>query len=157
MKSKTEQIGDFFNQYALRFNRALAGEPDIEGMTSAFAEHFIEASPAGVSAGSNTPLFKEAVAGGLSFYRSMGIRSMEIQRKEVTVLDDIHALAKIKWRSSYSHEGAGEGTIEFDVFYLVQARGGNIKIFAYITGDEQKILRELGLITPPTDINQRVM
>jgi hypothetical protein len=157
MKSFTEQIGDFFDQYVLRFNRALAGEPDIDAMTGAFAEHFIEASPAGVNAGSNTALFKEAVAGGLSFYRSMGIRSMEIQGKEITVLDDIHALAKVIWRSFYSREGVGEGTIEFNVFYLVQDRGGKMKIFAFITGDEQKTLQEFGLIPPPTDINQSVM
>ena len=148
MKGNIKQIGDFFDRYTLLFNRALAGDADIDGVTSAFAEHFIEASPAGVNAGSNTALFKEAVAGGLSFYRAMGIRSMEIQGKEITFLDDIHVLAKIKWRSSYSHEGAGAGTIEFVVFYLVQDREGEKKIFAYITGDERKALHALGLIPP---------
>jgi hypothetical protein len=35
--------------------------------------------------------------------------------------------------------------IDFDTFYFVQ-RIKNLKIFAYITGDEQKVLKEHGLV-----------
>ena len=157
MKDQAREIRDFFDQYASGFNRALRGEPDVERMASAFAEHFIEASSTGITAGSNTQSFREAISGGLSFYRSIGVRSMEILSSEVTLLDQLHALVKVRWKSVYSRRGDAPGEIEFDVFYLVQDRGDTKKIFAYVTGDERKVLQELGLVLARTDINQKVM
>jgi len=156
MKDQVREIAAFFDQYASGFNHALGGDPDVESMANAFAEHFIEASPAGVTAGSNTDAFKEAIAGGLNFYRSIGIRSMEIISRDVKLLDRLHALVKIHWRSVYEKPDGVRGHIEFDVLYLVQDRVKEKKIFAYVTGDEQKVLQQLGLISAATDINQRV-
>jgi hypothetical protein len=39
-----------------------------------------------------------------------------------------------------------EGAIDFEVIYLLQLRDERIKIFAYITGDEQKAFKDAGLL-----------
>lgn len=145
MKDQVREIREFFDQYASGFNRALRGEPNVEHIASAFAEHFIEASSTGITAGSNSESFREAISGGLSFYRSIGVRTMDILSSEVTLLDQLHALVKVRWKSVYSKREGAMGDVEFDVFYLVQDRGGARKIFAYMTGEERKVLQELGL------------
>ena len=155
MKDQVHEIENFLAAYAAKFNRALAGEPDVEGIAEAFAEHFIEGSPAGVTPGANDESFRKAIAGGLAFYRSIGVRSMEVIASEVQCLDSLHFLVKVFWRSTYVKGEGQQGAIEFDVYYLVQDRGDQKRIFAYITGDEQKVLQELGLVA--ADMNQRAM
>lgn len=139
-------IEAFFNAYAARFNAALGGkDPDIEATTAAFASCFVEASPAGIVCGQNDGQFRKAIPEGYAFYRKIGTRSMDIDALDVTVLDDLHALVKVHWKATY--DKAGESLeIKFDVFYLLQEKAGQLKIFAYITGDEQAVLREHGLI-----------
>ena len=83
---------------------------------------------------------------GWKFYRKIGIRAMNILSKEVTILNDLHAMAKIHWNSSFVRPDKSEGKVEFDVFYMLQKQEEDLKIFAFITGDEQQVLREQGLI-----------
>jgi hypothetical protein len=52
----------------------------------------------------------------------------------------------VHWRSFYTKKDGREELIEFDVIYFVQMRDEKPKIFAYITGDEQGVLREKGFI-----------
>jgi hypothetical protein len=55
-------------------------------------------------------------------------------------------MVKVHWDSLYVKKN-GEGVqIEFTVIYLVQTIGGSPKIFGDITGDEQKVLKEHGLM-----------
>jgi hypothetical protein len=54
-------------------------------------------------------------------------------------------MIKIHWLSEYLKKDNSHLSIDFDVFYFVQYVNGAIKIFSYITGDEQKILKENGL------------
>ena len=55
-------------------------------------------------------------------------------------------LVKVNWNSSFVRKDKTEGDISFDVFYLIQKIDEDIKIFAYITGDEQQALKDQGLI-----------
>ena len=49
---------------------------------------------------------------------------------------------KVRWQSNYEkRDGKGE-KIDFDVIYLLQIIGERPKIFAYITGDEERPARE---------------
>lgn len=133
-------------EYAVRFNDALAGkDADIEGTIASFADCFIEASPLGVTCGKNDAGFREAIPQGYAFYKSIGTSFVKIANKSITLLDDMHAMVKIRWLSAYQKKNDHEVTIEFDVFYFVQQRVG-LKIFAYVTGDEQKVFRGYGLI-----------
>ena len=141
-----KSIYDFFAAYEKRFNDALQGETDVEGTANAFGPFFVEASPAGIHGGSNDQEFRKKIPQGMDFYRQIGTHTMEIISQEVTPLDDMHYMVKIQWKATYKNKDNTELAIEFDVIYFLQNREGQLKIFAYITGDEDKVMREHGLI-----------
>lgn len=141
------EIDEFFSQYATRFNQALKEEKsDVDETANAFARCFIEATPKGVMCGGNDAQFRKMIQQGYAFYRSIGLTYMEIMSKEITVLDTWHSLVKGHWRASFVKVDGSLGELEFDVFYLLQKITKTYRIFAYITGDEQKALRENELI-----------
>lgn len=144
----TRQIETFFAEYAARFNHSLQDPPvvDVDGVLASFADCFIEASPLGVNCGKNDEQFREVIPQGYAFYRSIGTTAMNVKGVDVTPLDEFHAMARVHWESRYRRQDGGEERIEFDVIYFLQTLDGQPKVFAYITGDEQKVLREHGLI-----------
>ena len=142
-----EVISQFFDDYAKRFNEALSGaEPDIANTVAGFAPCFVEASPVGIICSKNDERFKDAIPRGYDFYKSIGTKSMKICSQVITVLDDLHAMVKIHWQSLYVKQAGNREEIGFDVHYFVQVKEDKVKIFAYITGDEQKLLDERGLV-----------
>jgi hypothetical protein len=141
------KIETFFNHYEDRMNKALRGEtPDIDDVTQSFADCFIEASPLGVICGKNDAEFKKQIPKGYEMYKSIGIGSMNILSTEIILLNQLHIMANVNWRSNYVKKDNSKGAIEFNVIYLLQEKDGKHKIFAYITEDEQKALKEHGLI-----------
>lgn len=142
------EIDNFFHRYETRINDALEGnEPEVEETVRSFTESFIESSPSGVIVGTNDESFRKAIAEGWAYYRGIGITSMEILSTQITILDTLHAIVKVHWRSSFTRKkNSTEGDVNFDVFYLLQKRDDVIRIFAYITGDEQQALKDEGLI-----------
>lgn len=139
-------IKEFFSRYEHRFNEALAGREDIDGMVSCFAECFIEANPKGVMCGANNDEFRKNIPKGNAFYKNIGTRLMKITNIDITTLNDAHYIAKVYWHSEYERKDNKEVSIDFDVIYLLQYRDQRLKIFAYITGDEQAELQKHGLI-----------
>ena len=71
---------------------------------------------------------------------------MNILSKQIDILDSFHAIVRIHWSSSFTRKDKTSGDIAFNVFYLVQKRN-DIRIFAYITGNEQEALKRAGLIS----------
>jgi hypothetical protein len=71
---------------------------------------------------------------------------MHIRSKEITTLDHLHSMVKVGWQYTAKKKDATQVVIDFDVYYFLSHVGGEPKIFAYITGDEQKLLKEHGLI-----------
>ncbi|MFZ6010461.1 MAG: hypothetical protein ACOYXT_08935 [Bacteroidota bacterium] len=147
MSKRKKNIEDFFTEYETNFKDSIAGRlSDLSGiMQHAFADYIIESTPAGVSCIKNDETFLKKIRQGQDFYRSIGSKAMSIVSKEVTLLDDFHAMVKIYWRYAYEKENRS-GAIDFHTFYFVRAIGSDIKIFGYIAGDEQKVLKEHGLI-----------
>ncbi len=142
MNNKQQQLEQFFAAYEQRFNDVLNGQPaDVDATAGAFADYFVESSPAGVMGGKNDEKFRGQIPKGNEFYKSIGTQSMKIGTLDITQLDEFHAIARVHWLSDYK----GNKHIEFDVFYIVNQVGDEPKIFAYITGDEQKVLQENGL------------
>ena len=84
------------------------------------------------------------------FYRKIGTQSMNITDRQITQLDEFHWMVKVHWKAEYLTRAEKRETIEFDVIYFVQILNDDEtpKIFAYITGDEQRVMREHGLIDP---------
>jgi hypothetical protein len=147
MDNRKVQLKSFFKQYSERFNQALKGEiTDSEKTAACFSDCFIEASPAGVSCGKNDDSFRAAIPQGYSFYKSIGITSMETLAISTSILDQFHAMVKVHWKSYFIKKDLTGRSIEFDVIYFVQTKDDKHKIFAYITGDEQAALQENGLI-----------
>lgn len=141
-----ENIDDFFNQYASTMNNALFGDVyDINSIMGSFADFVVGANPMGVAGGRNDDQFAKAIRQGIDFYKKIGIVSMNIISKEISVMDDFHAIVKIFWSSFYGNEKAS-GEIPFEVVYLVQCRDGSTKIFAYVTDDEQAAFRAHNLL-----------
>jgi hypothetical protein len=70
---------------------------------------------------------------------------MNIAAKEINLIDDFHAMVKVYWRYHYQKDNI-PGTIDFHSIYFLRAFDNDIRIFAFITGDEQKALMEKGLI-----------
>lgn len=143
-------IQSFFEAYARRFNNALADPPveDIEGTANAFAKYFVEASPEGVNGGPNDHRFKAMLPQGNAFYRSIGTKSMAIESLDIQPIDAMHAMVRVHWDSRYQKPSGEDVRIPFEVVYLVQVRDETPRIFAYITGDEQGVLRQHGLLPP---------
>jgi hypothetical protein len=55
-------------------------------------------------------------------------------------------MAKIHWKSLFVTNEKRSGEIDFDVIYLLQLKGEDVKIFASITGDEREALKNNVLI-----------
>src|SRR5690606_11802627 len=142
-----QTIREFFEAYARRFEASLApgGEVDIDGVTESFAPYFVESSPVGVHGGRNGLLFRWMVPRGFAHYRKLGTRRMRIESLDITELDAMHAMAKVCWHSEYVKKNGDAVAIDFVVIYLLRVAGDGPKIFAYVSGDEQKALREHGL------------
>ncbi len=148
MEKTNKTIEEFFAGYAARFNRSLRDPPevDIDGVVDSFASFFVGASPAGVSGGKNDEQFRAMFPQGFDFYRSIGTKLMKIAAMDITPLDEYHAMVKVHWDSHYVKKDSKEVQIKFDVFYFLQLLDEKPKIFAYVTGDEQKAFQERGLI-----------
>lgn len=139
------EIEAFFEKYEQRFADGLAGKPDVEGTVDAFADFFVEASPVGIIGSKNDAAFRESIPKGYDFYKSIGTTEMKINQVHITDLDDLHYLVDVYWEAFYSRD-EGNQSIEFNVMYMLQNQNGALRIFAYITGDEEKVLKEKGLI-----------
>lgn len=146
MKRKVTQ---FFRKYAQRFERSLKDPSDVDtdGVVDSFADYFVEASPAGVHGGKNGLKFKFMLGRGFAYYRKIGTTAMKIGKLEVTPLDGLHAMASVTWDSRYLRRKDGAKVrIVFTNRYFVHMESGSPKIFAYITGDEQALLKKHGLV-----------
>lgn len=142
-----KRIIRFFDAYAERLNQALTGhDVDVETAAAAFADCFIEASPLGIVLGKNDDSFRKAIPKGYDFYRKIGTKAMRILSTDVLLLDEFHSLARVRWKAFYEPVGGTAKEIAFEVLYLLQHIGSSPRIFAYITGNEQKVLQENGLI-----------
>lgn len=141
-------IRAFFEAYARRFNAALAdpAQEDVEATADAFAKYFVEASPEGVMGGANDQKFRAMIPQGNAFYRSIGTQSMAIAGLAITPIDDLHAMVRVSWDSRYRKPDGAEVEIPFQVVYMVQLQGETPRIFAYVAGDEQGVLRQHGLL-----------
>jgi hypothetical protein len=148
METNDSRLQKFFAAYEDRTNRALKEPPeiDVEAVAVAFTDCFIEASPKGVMCGKNDEEFRASIPKGFDFYRSIGTQSMKIGSLTTTPLDDVHVLARVHWVARYVKKDGSEEMIEFDVIYLVQILNDQPRIFAYITGDEEKLYKERGLL-----------
>lgn len=141
-----DSVRRLFERYERVFNQSLGGDMDMGEVASLYASDFVAASPAGVTAGKNDDQLKNVMAQGYAHYRAIGTKKMRIRNVCLSPIDDRHCVAHVAWTATYARQDQADVTIDFDVHYLVQALNGEPKVFGWVSGDEQALLRKHGII-----------
>jgi hypothetical protein len=139
-------VRKFFERYERCFNQSLAGDMGMDEVAALYASEFIAASPAGVMAGKNDDQFKQVMAQGYARYRAIGTKGMRIRNVRLSSIDDCHCVAHVAWTATYARNDQPDVAIDFDVHYLIQELDGEPKVFGWVSGDEQALLRQHGII-----------
>lgn len=134
-----------FDRYERFFMRALGGDLDESEAASLYAAEFIAATPAGVMSGKNDDGFLATMAQGYERYRAIGTKAMKVRAVRVSPIDALHCVAHVAWKATYARDGRDDVSIDFVVHYLVQARGGEPKVFGWVSGDEEALLKQHGV------------
>jgi hypothetical protein len=140
-----DSVRQFFERYERVFNQSLGSDPDMDAAAGLYASEFIAASPAGVVAGKNDDQLRQTMAQGYARYRAMGTKDMRIRDVRVSPIDDHHCIAHVAWTATYRRRDRPDVVIEFDVHYFVQIVDREPKVFGWVAGDEQALLREHGI------------
>lgn len=139
-------VKKLFERYERFFNRSLSGDKDMEETASLYAAEFIGATPVGVMTGKNDDQFKHVMEQGYAHYRAIGTKEMRIRHIRLSPIDEHHCVAHVAWSALYARKDQPDITIDFEVHYLVQQLEGEPKVFGWVSGDEQALLREHGII-----------
>jgi len=139
-------VREFFERYESSFKRALDGEIDMDEVASLYASEFIAASPAGVMTGKNGDQLKQVMAQGYAHYRATGTKDMRMRDVSLSPIDEHHCVAHVAWTATYTRKDRADVAIDFDVHYFVQKLDGTPKVFGWVSGDEQALLRKHGII-----------
>jgi hypothetical protein len=118
---------------------------DMAGVASLYASEFIAASPAGVVTGKNDDQLLQFMAQGYERYRAMGTKEMRMRNLRVSPIDDCHCVAHVAWTATYARQGRPDLAIDFEVHYFVQMPDGEPRVFGWVSGDEQALLRAHGI------------
>ena len=138
-------VRQFFERYERFFNRSLIIEFDAEELASLYATEFIGAGPIGVRAGRNDDGFRQAMAQGYEHYRAMGTKEMRLRDIHLSPIDPLHCLAHVSWTATYARMDRPDTAIDFEVHYLIQILAGEPRVFGWISGDEQALLKKHGI------------
>ncbi|MDP2334462.1 MAG: nuclear transport factor 2 family protein [Reyranella sp.] len=139
-------VKELFERYAKLFRMALADEVDMDEVASSYAAAFVAASPAGIHVGQNDEDLKQAMRQGFENYRRIGTKDMRLRHVRIAPIDEHHCLAHVAWTALYDRGSEPDISIEFDVHYLVQQLEDAPRIFGWISGDEQAVLKQHGII-----------
>lgn len=138
-------VRKLFERYESLFNQSLGGDPDMDAIASLYASDFIAASPAGVMTGKNDDQLKRVMAQGYARYRAIGTKGMQIRDVRISPIDERHCLAHVAWTATYAREDRPDTAIDFEVHYLVQKLDGEAKVFGWVSGDEDALLKKHGI------------
>jgi hypothetical protein AXYL_03602 len=141
-----EALERFFERYERFFMQSLNGELNGQEMSELYATEFIAASPLGVLTGKNDENFQNALSNGYEQYRKIGTKGMRIRSVRMQPIDEIHCVADVSWTASYEKPDNQQIDIDFDVYYLMQELNGTLRVFGWISGDEQEALKQYGVI-----------
>lgn len=138
-------VDKLFARYEAFFARSLAGQVDADEVTALYASDIIAASPAGVVSGKNDAHFRQIIDQGYAHYRAIGTKSMCVRRIRLSPIDPLHCVAHVGWTAIYIRKDQDDISIDFEVHYLVQILAGDAKVFGWIAGDEQALLKQHGI------------
>lgn len=140
------QVEAFFRRYEWLYNGGIRGVADMDDVAKSYSDGFVAATPEGVAVGENGQKLKQVMEQGFEVYKKLGTKSMTCDGVDVTDIDPTHCLATVQWSGVYARDDGHDVTIPFEVSYLVEACGDDLKIFAWIAGDEEAELKKHGII-----------
>lgn len=111
-----------------------------------YTSEFIAASPLGVRGGKNGDEFRQSMAQGYAHYRAIGTSDMRVRNLRLSTIDECHCVAHVAWTATYLRDDLPETVIDFEVHYLVQVLNGIAKVFGWVSGDENAVLKQHGVI-----------
>jgi len=144
-KTLEESVIELFERYQELFRQAIQGEADMNRITSSYASALIGAAPAGVMVSQNDDQFQQVLRQGFEHYRQIGTKDMRIRNIRLSPIDKHHCVAHVAWTATCARKDQSEVTIDFDVHYFVQKLDGDPKVFGWVSGDEQAILKQHGI------------
>ena len=139
-------VRKLFERYEQLFEQCLGGNKDMHEVASLYASKFISATPAGVMTGKNDDQLKQVMAQGYARYRAIGTKEMRIRDVRLSPMDELHCVAHVAWTATYARKDQPDLAIDFDVHYFVRTADGKSKVFGWVSGDEQALLRKHGII-----------
>ncbi|MFB9952808.1 hypothetical protein ACFFP0_28515 [Rhizobium puerariae] len=147
MTQLEDRVRALFDDYGRISSEALGDPPSVDTgkVASFFAAYFVGSTPQAVIGGANDEKFHDVIPQGFARYRDIGGKEMRITGVTVTPLNDLHALAQVGWDFAYVNKAGESGHVRFTNFYFVTVADGSPRIFAYITGDEEKAMKDHGL------------
>jgi hypothetical protein len=140
-----DAVQALFKRHAQMFNDGLAGTFDPATAGQNFAQEFIASSPQGVMAGKNDASLGKGMESGYARYRKSGAKGMCLKHIAITPIDALHCLARVSWISWYQRKDGTDAKIDFDVHYFVRIEDGAAKIFGWVSGDEDALLKQHGI------------
>ena len=141
------KVRELFSEYGRVSNDALKNPSvDVDRVAAFFAPYFVGSAPQGVMGGANDEKFREVIPQGFAHYREVGGKEMLMTGVTVTPLNELHAFAEVGWNFVYVNKKGETGNVRFTNFYFVTIADGTARIFAYVTGDEEKAMKDHGLI-----------
>jgi hypothetical protein len=140
-----QAVRQLFERYEGSFNAGLKGEVDLPAVAALYADSFIAASPSGLFTGKNDEELKKVTVQGFKHYRETGVQQMVVRDLHLSVIDALHGLARVEWSATYQVKGQ-EKIIAFTNVYLVRLEGATARVFGWITGDEEALLRQHGIV-----------
>lgn len=140
-----DRVRKLFDRYERFFKQSLAGDINEDEMVTLYTSDFIAATPTGVMTGKNDDEFRQVMAQGYAHYRGIGMKEMRIRHIRFSPVDEHHIVAHVAWTATYARKGQPDVAIDFDVHYFVQQLDDEPKVFGWVSGDEQALLKEYGI------------
>lgn len=137
--TKTEQ---FFARYEEGAN---SFDPDI--VCSLYTTEFMAGGPSGVSCGRNDQSLRQAIVRRRAFFREIGFKQARVLHVEETPLDEHYTMAKVHWHMTFEKQPGRPQDFKFFITYFLFDSGSGPKAAFWISHeDEQKVMREAGLM-----------
>jgi len=135
-----------FERYEHVFRCALRGDMNMNEAALLYAPEFIATTPAGVVTGKNDEQLKHVMAEGYARYRAQGMKDMRVRGLRISPIDEDHCVAHVAWTAAYARKGQPDVALDFEVHYFVRDRRSEPRVFGWVSGDEQALLKQHGLM-----------
>ncbi len=137
------KIEEFFQRYEAGAN---SFDPDL--VASQFHESFMAGGPGGVACVQNDSQFRNAIPKREAFFQQLGFKSAKILGLVETPIDECYTNVKVHWHMIFEKRAGVPLKFTFFVTYFLFDSGTGPRIVFYIShDDEEKVMREAGLIS----------